>query len=143
MLFVWCLAILSTGQRSTLNCERSKNICELERAGLWWSKTQQFSLKTLRGAYIQVDGTGDNTAERVALLTLQGEIPITYMSYSPGLQRETSSKINFFVKNLEQESLRVYEDDRWISVLLFIVTGILFSIMVFLFGARIANIWMG
>ncbi|MCG9890666.1 MAG: hypothetical protein MH252_06300 [Thermosynechococcaceae cyanobacterium MS004] len=140
MFFVLCLAILSSVQRSTLNCERSRNICELERAGLWWSKTQQFSLKTLRGAYIQVDGTGDNITRRVALLTFQGEIPMTYTSYSPGLQHETSSKINFFVKHLEQESLQVYEDDRWMSVLFFIVIGILFSIIVLLFGARIADI---
>jgi hypothetical protein len=139
-LFVLCLAILTSVQRSTLNCERSTNICELERAGLWWSKTQQFSLKTLRGAYIQVDGTGDNTTGRVALLTFQGEIPMTYTSYSPGLQHETSSKINFFVKNLQQKSLQVYEDDRWIPVLVFIVIGILFSIMILLFGARIADI---
>lgn len=138
-LFVLCLAILSSVQRSTLNCERSRNICEIERAGLWWSKTQQFSLKTLRGAYVQVDGTGDNTTRRVALLTFQGEIPMTYTSYSPGLQHKTSSKINFFVKHLEQKSLQVYEDDRWISVLLFIVVGIIFSIMILLFGARIAD----
>jgi hypothetical protein len=121
---------ISRGQHTVLNCERSKNACVLVRAGVLWSKTEQFPLKTLEGAYIQVDGSGEDTVRRVALLTSQGEIPMTYQPYSLGFQGETARQINAFVEQLEQRSLQVYEDNRWESLFVGIML-LLTSIVVF------------
>jgi hypothetical protein len=115
--FCFGFSFLATGQHTTLDCERSQDICELNRTGLWWSKKENFSLHKLQGAYVMVDRSDDGTTERVALLTAQGDIPMTYSSYSPGQQSETARQINAFVMEPSQKSLQVYEDSLWISII--------------------------
>lgn len=126
-LFIFGLLLLSSGQHTTLYCERIEDTCNLSRTGIWWSKTEQFSLKKLQGAYIQVDRSDDGTTERVALLTAQGDIPMTYLSYSPGWQSETAKQINYFVMQPTQKYLQVYENDRWISLIVGIIITIISS----------------
>ena len=120
-------SLLATGQHTTLYCERIQDTCELNRAGLWWSKTEQLSLHKLRGAYIQVNRSDDSTTERVALVTDRGDIPMTYLSYSPGWQSETARQINAFVVEPSQKFLRVREDNLWISVIAGIIMIIISS----------------
>jgi hypothetical protein len=103
----------SSGEQAILHCERSTKSCELKRTGLWWSRSNPFPLHDLRGAYVQFNFSGET--RRVALLTSRGDMEMTLLAYSPGLQQETAMQINTFVQKLNQESLQVYEDNRWMS----------------------------
>lgn len=127
--FLFWVLILWTGERTILNCERSRNTCELVRTGLGWSKTQQFSLQELQGAYIQVVTIGENIEPKgVTLLTSQGDINMTDAPYFSLLHDETSRQINFFVQHPGRASLQVYEDNRWLLILvgIWISIGIIF-----------------
>jgi hypothetical protein len=122
----------SSGEQAILHCERSTESCELKRTGLWWSRSNVFPLHDLRGAYIQFNFSGET--RRVALLTSRGDMEMTLLAYSPGLQQETAMQINTFVQKLNQESLQVYEDNRWISWISgfgFLFWGIIFAKMIF------------
>jgi hypothetical protein len=123
---------LSVGQHTVLYCERIKDTCSLTRTGLWWSKNEQFSLQNLQGAYVRVDNSGDSTTEQVAIVTSQGDILMTDLSYSPGWQSETARQINDFVMKPDRKSLQVYEDDRWISITMGIIITLV-SIVVLVF----------
>jgi hypothetical protein len=127
-LFCSGFLLLATGQHSTLYCERIKDNCELNRTGLWWSKKEEFSLHKLQGAYVRIDRSDDGTTERVALLTAQGDIPMTYSSYSPGSQSETAKQINAFVMEPSQKFLQVREDNLWMSVIVGIIIMIISGI---------------
>lgn len=125
-------SMFSLGEQATLHCERSTESCELKRIGLWWSRSHLFPLHDLRGAYVQVDFSGES--RRVALLTSRGDITMTLLPSSPGFQQETAMQVNMFVNKLNQESLQVYEDNRWISWILapvLLIGSILFARMAF------------
>ena len=128
--------LCSQGQQTVLNCERSRNTCQLTRMGLWWSKSEEFAITKLHGAYVRTSRNSDNPSEQVALVTSDGEIPMTYLSSTPGGQPEIAKKINSFAIDPTQSSLQVAEDDRTIVLIFAIIIPIVSIPILHLIFAR-------
>jgi hypothetical protein len=133
VLLIFYASSLSTAERATLTCERSSNSCEILRKGLWQTKTQQFSLQELKGAYVQTSRSSEGMTARVALVLSEEEIPLTHASYSPGLEGETSRQINFFVNHPTQPSLQVSADNRWVVLSLVSIFATIHIVVLFNF----------
>ena len=128
--------ILVTGKLTTLKCDRIEPTqvnCEITLSGLLGNQTTQ--IKQLQGAEVKerLDSDGDN--HRVLLITQEGKIPITNLRTSRILREDSNiAKINTFIHNSAESSLKIQEDDRWIAypvgIMLMLVGGGVLPLMI-------------
>ena len=134
---VLSVILCSQGQQTVLNCKRVRDTCKLNRTGFGWSKSEQFAIKTLQGAYVRINKNDDSISEQVAIVTSDGEIPMMYLSSTIGGQTETAKKINAFAIDPTQSSLQVSIDDRTNVLIISIIIPIVSILFLYLFIARL------
>ena len=134
---VLSVILCSQGQQTVLNCKRVRDTCKLNRTGFGWSKSEQFAIKTLQGAYVRINKNDDSISEQVAIVTSDGEIPMMYLSSTIGGQTETAKKINAFAIDPTQSSLQVSIDDRTNVLIISIIIPIVSILFLYLFVARL------
>lgn len=105
--------------------------CQLEGGTFWRKTTQSFSLSDLQRA--EVESNSSSEMQRVVLLTKQQSVPLN--NFSSGLtdHSEQASRINAFLQNPQQPTLRVVQNITG-SALLFmgIFSGSGLAMIVFL-----------
>lgn len=119
-------AIITFGQLTILKCDRSnpptamlQGTCQLTATRLLDSKTTEIPLNELRQATIatRTDSKRKRTYQ-VILQTQRGEVPFTFYSSSGlGDHHAIANQINAFLKNSQQATLLVKQDDRWFGYL--------------------------
>lgn len=112
-------AILFFGRLSTLKCQRvepTQGSCQLVNSGLLGSNETKIPLNQLQGAKVDVNEDSNGDTYRVVLLTNSGEVPFTPVwSSGSGGKQKNADRINAFIGNPEEISLRVQQDDRWFA----------------------------
>ncbi len=107
------------GRASTLTCRRvepTQGKCELAESGLLGSQSQEIPLTGLQGAKVETSSSSDGDTYRVALLTRDGNIPLTSI-YSSGYEAKqaSASRVDAFVSNPGEALLTVRDDSRWFA----------------------------
>jgi hypothetical protein len=122
---------------TTLTCIRDRRFdrCKIIESRLGVSKSVKFPLNILRGAKVnENDGGFDyNTTYEIILLTTSGEVRFT--NYDINDQSEAQavmSRINNFVTNPQQTSLREKQDNRLIVFSLAIIAIVCALLAIFL-----------
>jgi hypothetical protein len=135
--FYFALNSLGRPYTSSLTCNRVESAnsdCKLTQSSLVWSESKDIPVRELQGAEIEVSestnsdkGVTSNNYS-VIILTNSGKIPFTiFLSNDSKKIRELVLKINSFVKNTEQKSL-IVQQNEW-SLITKILVGLLTSIM--------------
>lgn len=130
------ITLILFSKASTFSCERvqtNQGNCELIHAHFVISKTILISLHELKNAEVvmtrnrQIDSFFLLKPHyRVTLLTSNQRIPLSFYGSTNREKQDTiAAKINGFLKNVEESSLLIKQDNRWliysISCLLIII----------------------
>lgn len=130
---------------STLTCERIKQpqaTCKLITSRLFTKSVKPLPSGHLQNAEMDTTRGEDGDEHQIILITNQDRIPFPGAHLSTYMQkRKTLNRINAFLQNPDQVSLKVQQDDRWF-VISFGVSFTLFgSYFVYsFFAAKILNI---
>lgn len=127
VLAVGLFCIATMGQLTSLKCDRTastpptQGTCQLTATQLLESKTTEISLADLRQATVAT--RSNKKRKRTYQVMLQtkygGEIPLTtYSSAGLGDYPAIAKQINDFLKNSQQATLLIQQDDRWFGYLL-------------------------
>jgi hypothetical protein len=112
------LIALAITKYGDLNCDRSQNQCHLKSGSLLQTKSEVFEISKFQGAKIETKSTKDRygqilISERVMLIPNR---LLLSKNYSPGkTSQQLVNQINDFVKDPQQQSLQVSQDERWIG----------------------------
>lgn len=119
---------------TTLNCNRTEpaqGSCQLVTSGLLQSEVKEIPLNVLQKAEVAESRSDDGYTYRVTLVTSNGDLPFTsYSSSGEGGKQAIASRINEFVGNPSETSLKVQQDDR----LFIFIFGSVFIIVGFFVG---------
>ncbi len=111
--------MLFFGRLTSLKCQRvepTQGSCQLVNSGLLGSDETTIPLNQLQGAKVDVNQDSDGDTYRVVLLTDGGEVPFTWVwSSGTGGKQKNADRINAFISNPGEISLRVQQDDRWFA----------------------------
>lgn len=128
------LIIVLWGNLDILHCDRSLSTpmtCQLTWTNLLRQEITLIPPGHLQGAEVQRRHKRRrfNNTYRVMILTKEERIPLT-QGYSMGEQgkREKANQINAFVKNSQQMSLTIRQDNRWLGYSfgrMFLAAGVL------------------
>ena len=123
------MVILAFGELATLNCDRikpTKIACELTKSSLLGKDVT--AIKEIQGAELE-------RGARILLIADGKRIPLTEIyNYSEGEEERLKNKvnrINAFINNPEELSLKVQQDFRLVSYLIggvFLVIGVLITL---------------
>jgi hypothetical protein len=125
---LYALLLIGTGlfialivsKHGSLNCDRTIGRCQFEGGNLFQVDRQNFSIQNLGGATIETKISRDrhgrvSTGDRVVL---QHEDTLIIENYWGGKKpQQISAEINTFIKNPQQQSLQVSQDERLFGVL--------------------------
>jgi hypothetical protein len=119
-------AIATFGQLTILQCDRTAPMlpaqgkCQLTATRLLDSKTTEIPLADLRQATVATRSNKKRQRTYQVLLKTKygGEIPFTaYSSSGLGDHQTIANQINAFLKNSQQATLLIQQDDRWFGSL--------------------------
>lgn len=140
LILAGVLIIILWGNLVILQCDRPQSTpvaCQLTSANLLRQDITLIPPGHLQGAEVQRRHKRRrlNNTYRVILVTKEDRIPLT-PGYSTGERgkQEKASQINTFVKNTQQISLTIRQDNRWLGYSfggMFIVAGV-FTLVNFL-----------
>lgn len=112
--------IVFMGEKATLECYRltaNQINCNLTNASIRATQIQTFDNNQLQGADVvrYRDSDGDSTYS-ILLLTETENIPLTKVRSSGARgKRRKVEKINAFLADSEQQTLKVVQDERWFA----------------------------
>ncbi len=118
IFFVVGLAIMSSWAKlTTLKCDRltpTQVACELTSSSLLEKHITPIPVGEFQGAELKVKESSNGTTYGVTLLTKKKDIPLSdWRSSSKKVKYKKVKEINDFIRNPEQMSLRIQQDDRW------------------------------
>lgn len=139
MIFVLLglFGLLFLGEKVTLDCYRSQNICQLATFHFSGTETKPIPLKDLQGAKIQQTVNQKKKRityiYRVMLSTAKGYIPLTE-SFTSGKEQpyKIARKINQFINNPQQKTLNIQLDHLWVGYIFGGLFGIFGLVVLFL-----------
>lgn len=107
--------VIFMAQKVILNCQRiepNQNLCQLTKVSLHQKKTEILS-ESLIGAKVDINKDSDGDTYRIILTTSTQNIPLTNM-YTSGKKNKNINvkKINNFLKDSNQQSLTIIQDER-------------------------------
>ncbi|MCP6761671.1 MAG: hypothetical protein NHB32_23665 [Fischerella sp. CENA71] len=116
------IILISFAQSNKLTCTRTEKqgSCKLVRSGFLWSEEKELPVNKLRGAKFY--SPKNDESSKVVINTSNSEVSFSsFTSYAnENQQRAIASQINNFVRNSEQPSLQVEQNDTWWIVIGFI-----------------------
>jgi hypothetical protein len=122
---------------TTLKCDRlnqTKLACELIYSSLLEEHITPIPVEDFQGAKLKANKKG--TSYGITLLTNKEDIPLSGMSSSSeNVAQKKVNKINDFISNSEQMSLRIHQDNRWsvyasLGISARSVSGVFFSSLI-------------
>lgn len=128
VLAVGLFSIVTMGQLTSLKCDRSNSsrpstqgTCQLTATQWLESKTTEIPLSDLQQATVATRSNKQRKRTYQVMLQTKygGEIPFTtYSSAGLGDYPAIAKQINDFLKNSQQATLLIQQDDRWFGYLL-------------------------
>jgi hypothetical protein len=130
------VVVINFSELATLTCQRvqlTQGSCLFVHSRLLRSDEKTMPLNQLQGAKVDVKiDTKRRSSYRLVLLTDGGEVPFTTTFISGA---EDANRINAFIANPGEISLRVQQDDRWFAYI--------FGGICILFGGRVVKFGIG
>ncbi|MBL1175883.1 hypothetical protein [Pantanalinema sp. GBBB05] len=127
VLVLGVFSIATMGQLTSLKCDRpnfptlsTQGTCQLTATQLLESKTTVIPLSDLRQATVATRSNKQRKRTYQVMLQTKygGEIPLTtYSSSGLGNYPAIAKQINDFLKNSQQATLLIQQDDRWFGYL--------------------------
>ena len=115
---IWSLAGSKWG---SLNCDRPTDRCQVQSGNLLQSAQRTFPIRNLKGATIETNAirnrTGYITAYTHRVLLLPDRTPLLENYWGGNEPSQIARKIDNFVKQPQQQSLQVSQDERWQGIL--------------------------
>jgi hypothetical protein len=122
------LLALFISKWGSLNCDRTTARCQLKSGSLLHSEQRTFPIQALKGATIDTiisrNRQGYEIGQLDRVLLLPDRTPLMENHWGGEEPRQIARQIDIFVKNPQQQSLQVSQDERWKGILGGIVLNI-------------------